>query len=75
MCLAVPVKVIDVHDQTALIDIDGVQREVNVALIDKVAPGDFVIIHAGFAIQKWDQEDIEDYASIMEAMNESDPAL
>ncbi len=74
MCLAVPVKVISVHGQNALIDIDGVQREVNVAFIDKVAPGDYVVVHAGFAIQKWDEEDINEYAAIMEAMNESDSA-
>lgn len=70
MCLAVPVKVLAVNGQQAVIDADGVQREVNIALIKDVHIGDHIVIHAGFAIQKWDQADVDEYQQLMQEMNE-----
>jgi hydrogenase expression/formation protein HypC len=59
MCLAVPSKVISVQDNTAVIDVYGAQRTISLLLMeDKPAAGDYVLVHAGFAIQKID----EDYA-------------
>lgn len=59
MCLAIPGKIIELHDQQATADFDGVKKEVNVSLVD-VAVGDFVIVHAGFAIEKYDATTVED---------------
>lgn len=72
MCLAIPVRVIAVKNDSAIIDADGVQREVNIALIDKVEIGDYIVVHAGFAIQKWDNDDVTDYKQIMDEMNKED---
>ena len=56
MCLAVPAKVISVNGDRAIVDFGGVQREILVTLIEeKISPGDYVIVHAGFAIQKLDK--------------------
>lgn len=55
MCLAIPGKVIRVEKDMATIDVSGVRREVSVVLIDEVQIGDYVIIHAGYAIQKIDE--------------------
>ncbi|MCS7365946.1 MAG: HypC/HybG/HupF family hydrogenase formation chaperone, partial [archaeon GB-1867-035] len=50
MCLAVPAKVISIQKDIAKVDFGGVQREVVVTLIEeKLKPGDYVLIHAGFA--------------------------
>ncbi|MBU0995015.1 MAG: HypC/HybG/HupF family hydrogenase formation chaperone [Proteobacteria bacterium] len=55
MCLAVPSKVIRIGDNTAVIDVDGVTFETSTILLDDVNVGDYVIVHAGFAIQKLDE--------------------
>ncbi|RLC24628.1 MAG: HypC/HybG/HupF family hydrogenase formation chaperone [Deltaproteobacteria bacterium] len=56
MCLAVPSKIIDINDQIARVDVDGVIRETSIMLIDDAKIGDYVIVHAGFAINKVDEE-------------------
>ena len=58
MCLAVPSKIIRIKNSTATIDVYGAQRDISLLLIeDSVGIGDYVLVHAGFAIQKL-QEDI-----------------
>lgn len=59
MCLGVPMQVKRIEGETALCEIDGVKREASLMMVDGVAVGDFVLIHAGFAIEKLDQEDAE----------------
>jgi len=56
MCLAVPSKIIEINDQVAKVDVDGVIRETSIMLMDDVKIGDYVIVHAGFAINKIDEE-------------------
>ena len=59
MCLAVPMMVKSIDGDTAVCEIDGVRREASLMMVDDVAVGDFVLIHAGFAIENLDQEDAE----------------
>jgi len=59
MCLAVPMMVKSIEGDNAICEIDGVRREASLMMVDDVAVGDFVLIHAGFAIEKLDQEDAE----------------
>jgi hydrogenase expression/formation protein HypC len=54
MCLAIPSKIIRTDGQTATIDVAGVQRQTSLMLVEDVQVGDYVIVHAGFAIQKLD---------------------
>jgi hydrogenase expression/formation protein HypC len=57
MCLAIPGKIIKkIDDNTAEIEIGGIIKEVNLDLIPKVKIGDYVLLHAGFAIEVIDQE-------------------
>ncbi len=56
MCLAIPSKIIKIENNVALIDVDGVQREASLLLLDEVQVGDYVIVHAGFAINKINEE-------------------
>ena len=57
MCLAVPGKIIDRQDMLATVDINGVQRKVSLMLLPEAKLGDFVLIHAGFAVQTIDEEE------------------
>ena len=56
MCLAVPAKVVNINNNHAKVDIMGVINEVNILLIDNPRIGDKVMVHAGFAINKIDDE-------------------
>ena len=55
MCLGVPMRVVSMDEDSALCEIDGVRRETSLMLVEGVAVGDFVLIHAGFAIEKLDE--------------------
>ncbi len=59
MCLGIPVKVLEADGQTAVVEVGGARREISLLLLDDVRPGDWVILHAGFAIQKMDEEEAE----------------
>ena len=53
MCLAIPSKIISIEDSKAIIDVYGAQRNISLMLLqDEVRIGDYVLVHAGFAIQK-----------------------
>ncbi len=59
MCVAVPGKILDRQDMLATIEVGGVTRKVSVMLLPEVQVGDFVLIHAGFAVQVIDEEEAE----------------
>ncbi len=60
MCLATPARVLSVSGQTAVVDYDGVQTSARLeTLSEAIQPGDFVLVHAGFAIQRLSPEDGE----------------
>lgn len=55
MCLAIPSQITKIENEMATIDVDGVQREASLLLLADAQVGDYVIVHAGFAIQKLDE--------------------
>ncbi len=55
MCLAIPSKITKIENNMATIDVDGVQREASLLLLEDARVGEYVIVHAGFAIQKIDE--------------------
>ncbi len=58
MCLAVPAEVVEIHRfDVATIEVGGARKKVSLALVDDVRTGDFVLVHAGFAIDKIDEEE------------------
>lgn len=71
MCLAVPSKIIEINGSTAKVDVDGVIRQTSIMLMDDIKIGDYVIVHAGFAINKLDEEaalqTLEDMRNILAA--------
>ncbi len=60
MCLAIPVKVVELMEgDQATVDVGGVRKAISLALVDGIAVGDYVILHVGYAIQKLDPEEAE----------------
>ena len=51
MCISFPGKIKKINDQIAVVDFDGIEKEVNITLVD-VEKNDYVLVHAGFAIEK-----------------------
>jgi hydrogenase expression/formation protein HypC len=77
MCLAIPgqvVEVVDVERRLATVDVAGVRRNVNIGLLDVneggVGPGDWVLIHVGFAISQVDEEEARATRELLERMGE-----
>ena len=75
MCLAIPGQVVEIVDETnrlAKVDVAGVQRNVNIGLLDEdgvgVIPGDWVLIHVGFALSKVDEEEARATRDLLERM-------
>lgn len=64
MCLAIPGKIIKVDGQLATVDFSGVKKDINVSLVD-VKIGDFVMVHAGFAIEKMELEQADYINSVI----------
>jgi len=64
MCLAVPARIVELQDSTATISVEGALREVDVSLIEEPRLGDYVLVHAGFAIHKWDKSEVEELEAI-----------
>jgi len=52
MCLAVPMKLESIDGDLGIVDINGVKRQIGLTLIESPAVGDYVLVHAGFAIQR-----------------------
>ena len=59
MCLAIPLKLIEIQDEIGTIESGGIRRKVNLSLVENPKLGDFVVVHAGFAISIMDQEEGE----------------
>ena len=55
MCLAIPSRITKIENNMATIDVEGVQREASLLLLEDARVGDYVIVHAGFAISKLDE--------------------
>lgn len=66
MCVAVPGEILSLDpDGTAVVDFGGTRRTVSVALLEAAAPGDYVIVHAGFALHRVDPEEARDTLELL----------
>ena len=60
MCLAIPMKVVEINDNTATVEQEGVSKAARIDFLSGVQVGDYVLIHAGIAIERLDPEDAEE---------------
>lgn len=74
MCVAVPGKVIEIDDTRGKVDIMGNVVEADLGLLENPAVGEYVIVHAGFAIQRVDEDDARETQDLMrEILQQYDP--
>jgi len=73
MCLAIPMQVTSIAGETALCEIDGVKREASLMLVEDVRVGDFVLIHAGFAMEKLDPAEAETTLELFRQLLAAEP--
>jgi hydrogenase expression/formation protein HypC len=78
MCLAIPgqvVEIVDAPNRLAKVDVAGVARNVNVGLLDRegdaAEPGDWVLIHVGFALSKVDEEEAQSTLRLLQEMGDA----
>ncbi|MBI5845641.1 MAG: HypC/HybG/HupF family hydrogenase formation chaperone [Deltaproteobacteria bacterium] len=67
MCLAVPAKIVSIEGDTALVDSRGVRFSASLALVEDARVGDYLIIHAGYAISVMAPDDAKSAINIIEA--------
>lgn len=69
MCLAIPASVVEIkEDNLATVDIMGVKRDISLDLTPQAQVGDYVLVHAGFAIEVVDQQFAEDTLELIRQM-------
>ncbi len=66
MCLAVPMKIITKDGFSATVEAGGVSREINLRLLEDAQVGDYVLVHAGFAIEKIDEQEARATLELMQ---------
>ncbi len=76
MCLAVPVKIVEIDGMEAVVEFQGVRTKARLDLMQDCKVGDYVLVHAGFVIQKLDEkaakESIEAWQEIIRALQQQD---
>jgi hydrogenase expression/formation protein HypC len=80
MCLAIPGKIIEIspdNQDSALVDVVGVRRKIDLGLLleDKPVPGDWVLVHVGFAMSKISEQDAADQMKTLRMLGEIDGAM
>jgi len=69
MCLAVPAKVLTIKDAVGKVEISGVTRDVSLMLLPEAQVGDYVLVHAGFAMQIVEEKDADETDALLAEMH------
>ena len=70
MCVAIPVEIIGIKGSRGVIEFGGLKKEIEISLTPDVHVGDYVLLHAGFAIQKIDEAEAKETLKILEEISE-----
>lgn len=68
MCLAIPGRLISINGETGVVESGGVKREVGLQLVPDARVGDYVLLHAGFAIQVVDEKEATETLALLEEL-------
>lgn len=71
MCLAIPAKVLSVDYPSAVVSIENVEYKASLLLLDDVKVGDYIMLHAGFAIEKVDQAEAEETLRLLNEVDKN----
>ena len=69
MCLAIPGKVLEIKENKGIVDISGMRIETRFDLLEDVKNGDYVLIHAGFAIERLPKEEAQERLNLFREMD------
>ena len=70
MCVAVPAKVIEIYEHESLVDFGKIKKKVNTFFIEDIKVGDYVLIHAGCAVEKISEEDAIETIKLFKIISE-----
>lgn len=70
MCLAIPAKIIKIKEHLAEVDMAGVRRNADVRMLEGLRPGDYILIHAGFGIEKIDPQEAKETLKLWKELDE-----
>jgi hydrogenase expression/formation protein HypC len=70
MCLAIPVRITSIKGKMGMGELGGAQRKVSLMLLDEVEVGDYVLLHAGFAISKINAKEAQELLELLATMEE-----
>ena len=70
MCLAVPLKIVSIKGKMGIGELGGIRRKVSLMLLDKVRVGDYILLHAGFAINKFETKEAEELLQLLREISE-----
>lgn len=70
MCLGIPMKILKIDGERAIADLSGVKKEISIQLMESVRPGDYVIVHAGFAIEKLSESEARETLKLLKELAE-----
>lgn len=74
MCVAVPGEILTLEPHgTAVVDFGGTRRTVSLALVEGVVPGDYVVVHAGFALHRVDPEEARETLALFRSVLDEQP--
>ena len=65
MCLAIPVKVSKINGTLAEVDLAGIKRQADIRFLERVKVGDYILVHAGFAIEKIDEKEARETLKLL----------
>ena len=74
MCLAVPMKLIKREGDVGIVELGGVERQISLMLLKDALEGEYLVVHAGFAIQRLDEEEAKKTLELLIEMNKDDLA-
>ena len=70
MCVAIPAKVIEIYEHGSLVDFGKIKKKVNTFFIEDIQIGDYVLIHAGCAVEKISEEDAIETIKLFKIISE-----
>jgi hydrogenase expression/formation protein HypC len=74
MCLGIPGEVVAITDRESMlatVDVSGVRRTINIGLLDDVTPGDWVLVHVGFAMSKIDEAEAQATLAVLQGLGQA----
>jgi hydrogenase expression/formation protein HypC len=71
MCVAIPARVVSLENDCALVEMGGSMLNISTILVEDLVPGDYVIVHAGFAIRKLDEHEARESLTLLRQLADS----